>query len=146
MTPILAAPATMDTEMVQPGQPFLNSSQHASKDMNGVAESVAGPSAVAVDMESPDVRAERDRVAGMTSFENECIVIRDLRKVYPPQVGLGVYACVCTVRACMQQCDAISALLPSNSSNPHMPPLTVSTVEWSSVDAFCTCFVLHRKQ
>ena len=86
----------MDTEMVQAyGQPFLDSSQHASKDGSGMAEPVAGPSAVAVDMESPDVRAERDRVAGMTTFENECIVIRDLRKVYPPQVGLAVYACVC---------------------------------------------------
>ena len=46
----------------------------------------AGPSAVALDMESPDVRAERERVSAMTSFENKCIVMQDLRKVYPPQV------------------------------------------------------------
>lgn len=45
-----------------------------------------GPSAVALDMESPDVRAERERVSAMTSFENKCIVMQDLRKVYPPQV------------------------------------------------------------
>ena len=99
-TPILPAPAAMDTEMVQSSQTFSNSNQHALKDISGMAESVAGPSTVAVDMESPDVRAERDRVAGMTSFDNECIVIKDLRKVYPPQVSLGVYAYVCIALAC----------------------------------------------
>ena len=87
--------------MIQSSQAFSNSNQHASKDISGMAESVAGPSVVAVDMESPDVRAERDRVASMTSFDNECIVIKDLRKVYPPQVGLGMYACVCIAWACM---------------------------------------------
>ncbi len=44
---------------------------------------------VALNMESADVQAERDRVSAMTSFENECIVMRDLRKVYPSQVPLS---------------------------------------------------------
>ena len=47
---------------------------------------MAGPSAVALDMESADVKAERERVSSMTRFENESIVMQDLRKVYPPQV------------------------------------------------------------
>lgn len=99
-TPIFAAPATLETEMVppNPSSPItaLHGSQSASKGLGGgtLPTAVAGPTAaagastVAVDMDSPDVRAERDRVAGMTSFNNECIVIKDLRKVYPPQVGL----------------------------------------------------------
>ena len=44
---------------------------------------------VALNMESADVQAERDRVSAMTSFEDECIVMRDLRKVYPSQVPLS---------------------------------------------------------
>ena len=94
-TPIVAAPATMDTEMVQPNQSsaptVLDGKQRSLQGSNGMADSTAGPSAVAVDMESSDVMAERDRVAGMTSFENECIVIKDLRKVYPAQVSLREY-------------------------------------------------------
>lgn len=90
-TPIMAAPATMDTKnLLQPSQAVTSASQPLSKGTNSLPDSAAGSSAVAVDMESPDVRAERDRVAGMTSFENECIVIRDLRKVYPPQVRLSL--------------------------------------------------------
>ena len=127
-TPILAA--TTNTEMVQSSQTFSESKQSASKEISGTAEPVAGPSAVAVDMESADVRAERDRVAGMTSFEDDCIVIKDLRKVYPPQVGLGVHACVCIVWAYAHaaMCDAILALLPSTITQhqiPH-PPLIVT--------------------
>lgn len=83
--------------MVQPnpGSPpitALHGGQNTSKGLGGVAgptamaNPAAGSSAVVVDLDSSDVRAERDRVAGMTSFENECIVIKDLRKVYPPQV------------------------------------------------------------
>ena len=47
---------------------------------------------VALHMESADVQAERDRVSAMTDFENECIVMRDLRKVYPSQVPL-LFSC-----------------------------------------------------
>lgn len=45
-----------------------------------------GSSSVALDMESADVQGERERVAGLTSLEQQCIVIQDLRKVYPAQV------------------------------------------------------------
>lgn len=96
-TPIFAAPATMETDMVQPNPSSpaitaLHGSQNTAKGLGGVAgptavtNPAAGSSAVVVDMDSSDVRAERDRVAGMTTFENECIVMKDLRKVYPPQV------------------------------------------------------------
>ena len=47
---------------------------------------------VALNMESADVQAERDRVSAMTNFKNECIVMRDLRKVYPSQVPL-LFSC-----------------------------------------------------
>ena len=47
---------------------------------------------VALNMESADVQAERDRVSAMTNFENECIVMHDLRKVYPSQVPL-LFSC-----------------------------------------------------
>ena len=97
-------------------------------------ELVAGPSAVAVDMESPDVRAERDRVASMISLENECIVIKDLRKVYPPQVGPGMRISVLFGPAHMQQCDAMSALLPSiiHSISEYLAPLWRSLAQWLS--------------
>lgn len=53
----------------------------------GMGEGVGvGSSSVALDMESADVRGERERVMGLTSLEQQCIVIRDLRKVYPAQV------------------------------------------------------------
>ena len=128
-TPILAAPPTVDTEMVRSGHTSSNSNQHASKNATGMAELVAGPSAVAVDMESPDVRAERDRVASMISLENECIVIKDLRKVYPPQVGPGMRISVLFGPGHMQQCDAMSALLPSIITQYQIPrpPLAVSS-------------------
>ena len=138
----------MDTQnQVQPSPTVSGASQPLSKGTKGLADSTAGPSAVAVDMESPDVRAERDRVAGMTNFENECIVIRDLRKVYPPQVGLSmcvcacvseqngrVCVCVCVVqRAYVPQSNATSALpaasktlLPSTAPTPPPPPFGLS--------------------
>ena len=47
-----------------------------------------GSSSVALDMEFVDVRGERERVAGLTSLEQQCIVIQDLCKVYPAQVPL----------------------------------------------------------
>ena len=47
---------------------------------------------VALNMESADVQAERDRVSAMTNFDNECIVMRDLRKVYPSQVSF-LFSC-----------------------------------------------------
>ena len=43
-------------------------------------------SSVSVDMESADVQAERARVAALTSLDQQCIVMQDLRKVYPAQV------------------------------------------------------------
>ena len=94
--PILAAPATMETELV-PNQAaassafkVLDTNTTSSKGFDSMPVSTAGPSSVAVDMESPDVRAERERVAALSSFEKQCIIIKDLRKVYPPQVGLSV--------------------------------------------------------
>ena len=71
--------------------PVNNSAQAAPLSTNAVDPRLAdadaaGPSTVTVDMESADVRAERDRVAALSSFEDQCIVMQDLRKVYPPQV------------------------------------------------------------
>ena len=70
------------------GLGFKPAHSSAGTPVSSHAESLlaSGPSAVALDMESPDVRAERERVSAMTSFENKCIVMQDLRKVYPPQV------------------------------------------------------------
>lgn len=49
-------------------------------------EDGGGSSSVAVEMESADVAAERKRVAGLTGPQQQCIVMQDLRKVYPAQV------------------------------------------------------------
>lgn len=104
---LLAAPATMETELVK-NQAAVSSTfrvfdAHASssKGFDSMPVSAANSPAVAVDMDSPDVRAERERVAALSSFENQCIVIKDLRKVYPPQVGLRLCTSVpATVAAC----------------------------------------------
>lgn len=45
-------------------------------------------SSVAVDVESADVQAERERVAGLIDPEQQCIVMHDLSKVYPAQVNM----------------------------------------------------------
>lgn len=57
----------------------------------GSVEGVSS-SSVAVDVESADVRAERERVAGLTSLEQQCIVMHDLRKIYPAQVSTNCVA------------------------------------------------------
>lgn len=64
---------------------------------------------VALNMESADVQAERDRVSAMTNFENECIVMRDLRKVYPSQVPL-LFSCALHGALCETPAIVCSAL------------------------------------
>ena len=148
-TPILAAPPTVNTEMLRSGQTSSNSNQHASKDVAGMAELVAGPS-IAVDMESSDVRAERDRVASMISLENECIVIKDLRKVYPPQVGPCVRMSVLFGPAHMQGVMQSQHCCPASSPNIRYlaPPLAVSSrmVKYSCYRQSIHFAVLHGKR
>ncbi|KAL3145247.1 hypothetical protein ABBQ32_000991 [Trebouxia sp. C0010 RCD-2024] len=142
-TPIFAAPATMETEMVQPnpGSPpitALHGGQNTSKGLGGVAgptamaNPAAGSSAVVVDLDSSDVRAERDRVAGMTSFENECIVIKDLRKVYPPQDGNPAKHAVRSLTMAVDKGECFGLLGPNGAGKTSAINMLVGLMEPSS--------------
>ena len=98
------APRAVEVELGKPGStvPYAPSDGTLSEGAKTASSSTAAPGVVAVDMESADVKAERDRVSAMTSWESECIVMKDLRKTYPPQVApcdfVWLRLDVCTVQ------------------------------------------------
>lgn len=136
--PLLAAPATMETELVS-NQAAVSSTfrvfdAHASssKGFDSMPVSAANSPAVAVDMDSPDVRAERERVAALSSFENQCIVIKDLRKVYPPQDGNPAKQAVRSLTMAVDKGECFGLLGPNGAGKTSAINMLVGLMEPST--------------
>ncbi|KAA6409517.1 MAG: ABC transporter A family member 7, partial [Trebouxia sp. A1-2] len=87
---------------------------------------------VALNMESADVQAERERVSTMTNFENECIVMRDLRKVYPSQDGNPEKQAVRNLTMAVERGECFGLLGPNGAGKTSAINMLVGLMEPSS--------------
>ncbi|KAL0019993.1 hypothetical protein WJX79_010913 [Trebouxia sp. C0005] len=87
---------------------------------------------VALNMESADVQAERDRVSAMTNFDNECIVMRDLRKVYPSQDGNPEKQAVRNLTMAVERGECFGLLGPNGAGKTSAINMLVGLMEPSS--------------
>ncbi|KAL0046688.1 hypothetical protein WJX82_007270 [Trebouxia sp. C0006] len=76
--------------------------------------------------------AERDRVSAMTSFEDECIVMRDLRKVYPSQDGNPAKQAVKNLTMAVERGECFGLLGPNGAGKTSAINMLVGLMEPSS--------------